>query len=147
MHQFKEDQPQLSSSVDVAALIDGAPVGRLQREIFFLCVLIGMLDGFDTQSIAFIAPSLAADWKISSASFGPIFSATLFGSMIGVITFGRLADRYGRRWFTIATVTLFGAATLASAWAESVTALIIFRLIAGCGLGGAIPNIMSIAAE
>jgi AAHS family 4-hydroxybenzoate transporter-like MFS transporter len=139
--------PRVEYHSDVAALIDAAPIGRFQREIFLLCFLIAMLDGFDTQSMAFIAPSLAAEWRVATASFGPIFSATLLGSMLGVAVIGRLADRYGRRGFTVGTVALFGVATLASAWAESLTGLLIWRLIAGFGLGGALPNFMALAAE
>lgn len=133
--------------VDVAAVIDGAPIGAYQRRIFALCFLVSMLDGFDTQSIAFVAPSISAQWNLPPASFGPIFSATLFGSVIGASVIGRLADRYGRKWFTVFTVALFGAATLACAFATSAFQLLILRLIAGLGLGGAIPNFMALAAE
>lgn len=133
--------------VDVAARIDRAPISRRQLEVFLLCLLIAMLDGFDTQSIAFVAPGLAAEWQVSPASFGPIFSATLLGSMLGVAIFGRLSDRYGRRWFTVGTVALFGVATLASGWAQSATQLMLYRLIAGFGLGGVLPNFMALAAE
>jgi MFS transporter, AAHS family, 4-hydroxybenzoate transporter len=134
-------------TIDVDAVIDRAPLSRFQREVFILCFAMEMLDGFDTQAIAFVAPSLAADWKISLATFGPIFSATLLGSMIGVSSAGRLADRYGRRWWAIATIVLFGIATLASAASHTVTELILWRLIAGIGLGGALPNFFSLAAE
>jgi MFS transporter, AAHS family, 4-hydroxybenzoate transporter len=133
--------------IDVATTIDDAPIGRFQRQVFVLCALISMLDGFDTQAIVFTAPSLAADWKVSPASFGPLFSATLLGSLIGVLIVGRLSDRYGRRWATIATVALFGLATLSGASAHSVTELILYRLLAGFGLGGVLPNFMALAAE
>ncbi len=133
--------------VDVVALVDEAPLGRFQREVILLCFLIEMLDGFDTQSVAFIAPSLSADWHIPPANFGPIFSATLLGSMIGVLGVGRLADRYGRRWLTIAMVSLFGVATLASAMSGTVGSLLFCRVLAGIGLGGALPSLMAIAAE
>jgi AAHS family 4-hydroxybenzoate transporter-like MFS transporter len=140
-------QLHMPPPVDVVQLIDNAPLQRFQREVFLLCILIEMFDGFDTQSIAFIAPSLATEWKIAPAAFGPIFSATLLGTMIGVAAVGRLADRYGRRWLTVAMVALFGLVTLVSASAGSMTSLLIYRLVAGFGLGGALPSLMSIAAE
>ena len=140
--------PQLSAArIDVAAVIDAAPLGALQRRVFGLCFLVSMLDGFDTQSIAFVAPSVSAQWHLPAASFGPIFSATLLGSVVGASIFGRLADRYGRRLFTVLTVALFGVATLICAFARDRTDLLICRLIAGIGLGGAIPNFMALAAE
>jgi MFS transporter, AAHS family, 4-hydroxybenzoate transporter len=134
-------------TLDVAATIDSARVGLLQREVILLCFLISMLDGFDTQAIAFAAPALAARWHVPLSAFGPIFSASLLGSMFGVAIGGRLADRYGRRWLTIGTVALFAVATLACADADSVHSLIAYRFVAGLGLGGVIPNFMSLAAE
>jgi AAHS family 4-hydroxybenzoate transporter-like MFS transporter len=139
--------PHLFRTVDAVAVIDAAPISRRQREIFLLCSLVTLLDGFNTQSIAFVAPSLVAEWSISPAQFGPLFSATLLGSVIGVLSMGRLADRFGRRWLTIAMVALFGLATLASAASESVTTLMAYRVVAGLGLGGALVTCPSLTAE
>jgi MFS transporter, AAHS family, 4-hydroxybenzoate transporter len=140
------DGPQ-PSPVDVAAIIDGTIIGPYQRRVFALCFLVSALDGFDTQSIAFVAPSISAEWNLAVASFGPIFSATLLGSVIGASVVGRLADRYGRRIFTVLTVALFGIATLACAFCQDASQLLAFRLVAGLGLGGALPNFLALAAE
>jgi MFS transporter, AAHS family, 4-hydroxybenzoate transporter len=139
--------PQVFRTVDAAAVIDAAPVSRRQREIFLLCSLVTLLDGFNTQSIAFVAPSLVAAWKLSPAQFGPLLSATLLGSVIGVLGVGELADRFGRRWITIAMVALFGTVTLASAAAESITSLMAYRVVAGLGLGGALVACSALTAE
>jgi MFS transporter, AAHS family, 4-hydroxybenzoate transporter len=40
---------------------------------------VAMMDGFDTQSIAFVAPEIAAAWHVAPASFGPVFGIGLFG--------------------------------------------------------------------
>jgi AAHS family 4-hydroxybenzoate transporter-like MFS transporter len=134
-------------TLDVATTIDSNRVGSLQREVILLCFLISMLDGFNTQAIAFAAPDLAARWHMPLSAFGPIFSASLLGSMFGVAIGGRLADRYGRRLLTITTVAVFALATLACVQATSVRALIACRFIAGLGLGGVIPNFMALAVE
>jgi AAHS family 4-hydroxybenzoate transporter-like MFS transporter len=133
--------------VDVDRLLDGAPVGNTQRVVFLLCFLVSMLDGFDTQSLAFVAPSLVREWAIAPASLGAVFSATLLGSMFGFGFAGRLADRFGRRRMMIGCVLLFGLATLACALAATLNQLLLLRVIAGLGLGGALPNMMVLAAE
>ena len=58
--------------------------------------VIAMLDGFDTQSIAFVAPRIAESWGLTPASFGPIFSAGLVGLTIGAFVLSPAADRFGR---------------------------------------------------
>ncbi|MDQ1471677.1 MAG: transporter, family, 4-hydroxybenzoate transporter [Bryobacterales bacterium] len=60
---------------------------------------------------------------------------------------GPIGDRLGRRRTLIATVLLFGLATLSISWAHSLTVLGILRFFAGAGVGGAIPNATAIASE
>jgi AAHS family 4-hydroxybenzoate transporter-like MFS transporter len=116
-------------SVDAATAIDQAPFGRAQKRIVFLCALIAMLDGFDTQVVAFVAPVLAAQWGLPVSSFGPVFGAGLAGLMLGALVFGPAADRFGRRRVIMATTAIFGAFTLLTPWADSLTTLMILRLL------------------
>ncbi|KWT83552.1 MULTISPECIES: MFS transporter [unclassified Variovorax] len=136
-----------TSSVDAATAIDQAPFGRAQKRIVFLCALIAMLDGFDTQVVAFVAPVLAARWGVPVSSFGPVFGAGLAGLMLGALVFGPAADRFGRRRVIMATTAIFGLFTLLTPWADSPATLLILRLLTGLGLGGAMPNIIALTAE
>ncbi len=131
----------------VAQAIDDAPLGGLQKRVFALCILIAMLDGFDTQSIGFVAPAISSAWHLSPIDFGFLFSATLLGSVFGTSVFGALSDRLGRRRITIAMTLLFGVFSGLSALTGNFTELLVCRLIGGIGLGGVIPNTMAIAAE
>jgi AAHS family 4-hydroxybenzoate transporter-like MFS transporter len=137
----------MNHTTDVATAIDDSPFGRVQRRIVMLCALVAMLDGFDTQAIAFVAPVLSAQWQLPLPSFGIVFGAGLAGLMLGALVFGPAADRFGRRNVIIATTALFGAFTLMTAWADSLPALVLLRFLTGLGLGGAMPNIISLTAE
>jgi AAHS family 4-hydroxybenzoate transporter-like MFS transporter len=136
-----------TTTVDVATAIDEAPFGRAQRQIVLLCAVIAMLDGFDTQVIAFVAPVLALAWGLPVSSFGAVFGAGLAGLMFGALIFGPAADRFGRRRVTIATTALFGLFTLLTAWSSSLSMLLALRFLTGLGLGGAMPNIIALTAE
>lgn len=131
----------------VADIIDEAPVGWLQIRTFIFCILVSLLDGFDTQSIAFVAPSISTEWGLSKLSFGFVFSATLLGTVIGAAVFGVLADRVGRKRLVLLNTVIFGLFTGACAFARNVEMLLLFRLLGGIGMGGVIPNMMALASE
>src|SRR5258708_36985037 len=109
-----------AATVDVSAVINNSPIGRFQYLIFFISMLIMMCDGFDTQAVAYVAPSLAAEWKLAPGSFGPVFAAVLLGAMIGAFLFGYLADRIGRSRTLALCPPLFGVPTIASAPATPI---------------------------
>ena len=132
---------------NITDIIDSAPIGRFQARILVLCLLVSMLDGFDTQSIAFVAASITEAWHLTPSQFGSIFSATLLGTALGAALLGHLADRFGRRLLLVIAVTLFGSMTLACSFSHSFYSLLTFRLLAGIGLGGAIPNFIAYASE
>lgn len=50
---------------DLQALIDAAPVGKMQWRVIICCFLVVMLDGFDTAAIGFIAPDIRTHWQLS----------------------------------------------------------------------------------
>ena len=48
--------------INVVDTIDRLPIGRFQVLALTLCGLVAILDGFDTQAIAFVAPVMAREW-------------------------------------------------------------------------------------
>src|SRR3984885_10267751 len=123
-----------SARVDVAAVIDDSSISRFQYIIFAISVLIVMCDGFDTQAVAYVAPSIVAEWKLAPGQFGPVFAAVLLGSMVGAFAFGYLADKFGRKWTLAACVATFGVLNIASAYTTSIDTFTLFRFLCGIGL-------------
>jgi AAHS family 4-hydroxybenzoate transporter-like MFS transporter len=131
----------------IAAIVDNSPLAARQLVIIGLCGLVMMVDGFDTQSIALVAPDIAAAWHIGPSIFGLVFGAGLFGGLIGAMIFGMAGDRKGRKPILMATVLLFAALTPLTPLAGNGEALIAVRFLTGLGLGGAMPIMTSIASE
>jgi AAHS family 4-hydroxybenzoate transporter-like MFS transporter len=133
--------------VDVAEFIDQQPVGGFQIKLLLTCAAVLFLDGFDTTAIGFVAPSLAKEWGLTKGALGPVFSAGLFGLMIGALVFGPLADRIGRRKIIIFSTLAFGIGALVTAFVQDVNTLLAIRFLTGLGLGGAMPNTIAMTSE
>lgn len=116
-------------------------------QVLVLCVVVAMLDGYDTQVIALVAPVLGSAWNLDKSAFGPVFAAGLLGLMLGSIAFGGLADRYGRKPIICIACFVFGLFALLTPLAGTLSELAIFRFLTGIGLGAAIPNLMTLTAE
>ena len=112
-----------------------------------LCGLAALTEGFDIQSMGVAAPGIGPALKITRDQLGPVFSASLLGLLIGAVLFGRLADRVGRKWVLIGSMAVFGLFSAATAFAWDLNSLLWIRVLAGIGLGGALPNLLALSAE
>ena len=112
-----------------------------------LCCLAAMAEGFDIQSMGVAAPGMAPALHLTRDQLGPAFSASTVGLLFGAILIGALADRIGRKWALIGSLAVFGAFSLATPYAPDLTSLLVIRLLAGLGLGGAMPNFVALAGE
>ncbi|WCM28608.1 MFS transporter [Sphingomonas sp. QA11] len=140
-------QGNAANEIDIAATIDSAAISALQWRVFALTLAASIFDGFDTMVMSFLAPAITQEWGASHAAFGLVFSATLLGAAIGAATLGLLADRAGRKKLVMVAILWFGLLTIACAFATGITSLVLLRFVAGLGLGGAIPNMLALAAE
>ncbi|MBS0474949.1 MAG: MFS transporter [Proteobacteria bacterium] len=120
---------------------------RLHWRVFVLCGLVALLDGFDTQSLGPAANAIAAAIGVPVADFGPVFSASQVGFLVGAMIFSALGDRLGRKRMLMAGTLIFAVASLATAFVSSLPELVLVRFIGGVGLGGATPNFISLASE
>lgn len=135
------------SGADLGAALDRARLRPAHGLLLVLAFIVAALDGLDAQLVAFAAPLLAPDLGLDRTALGPVFSAALLGMAGGAVLFGPLGDRYGRRTMMVVCTGLFGLGTLATALAPDVRAVMILRLLTGLGLGGALPNAVTLVAE
>jgi AAHS family 4-hydroxybenzoate transporter-like MFS transporter len=133
--------------LSIDEFIDLQPVSRFQRMVFFLCFLVATLDGFDAACISFVGPAIRAHWQVSAVALSPVFGAGLLGTMAGSVLLGPVADRLGRKTVLVSSVLLFGVASLASAFSPDIHFLAAMRFITGIGLGGAMPNSITLTSE
>ncbi len=137
----------MNNRQSIPDVIDNSRISGFQWRIFLLCFLVAILDGFDTQAIAFTGPAIIQAFGLGAGALAPILTAGIIGMVVGAMALGLLGDKFGRRPVIIGAVLLFGLASLATAFAHTTDQILILRFIAGLGMGGATPVVLSLAAE
>ncbi|MGK3274623.1 MFS transporter [Comamonas kerstersii] len=105
------------------------------------------MDGFDLLILGFMLSAISADLHLTPGQAGSLVTWTLIGAVFGGIVFGALSDRYGRIRVLTWTIMLFAIFTGLCAFATGYWDLLIYRTIAGIGLGGEFGIGMALAAE
>lgn len=126
-------------TVNVYALASGSKFNRFHRLILFWCVLILVIDGYDLAIVGAALPAIMQDMKIDATSAGIMAGSALFGTMLGAIFLGTLADRIGRPKMVAICVALFSLFTAAAGFTNDPVSFSIMRFIAGLGIGGVLP--------
>ncbi len=105
------------------------------------------MDGFDLLILGFMLRAISADLGLSGAQAASLVTATLVGAVAGGLLFGMLSDRLGRVRVLTWTIVLFAVFTGLCAFAQGYWDLLVYRTIAGLGLGGEFGIGMALVAE
>jgi len=105
------------------------------------------MDGFDLLILGFMLRTISGDLKLSQAQSASLVTATLIGAVLGGIGFGMLSGRLGRVRVLTWSIVLFAVFTGLCAFAQGYLDLLIYRGIAGLGLGGEFGIGMALVAE
>jgi MFS transporter, AAHS family, 4-hydroxybenzoate transporter len=134
-------------TVEVTGVVDSAKFFGLPLGITFLTVLMMLVDGFDLQTMPFVAPALVKEWGLDRKFLGPALAANQIGMAIGSVALGVLADRIGRRASYIICLAFLFAGSLLCAYATSLEHLVWWRVLTGIGLGGVTPLAATMISE
>ena len=102
-----------------------------------VAALGGLLFGFDTAVISGTTGWLESVFELSKAQLGFTVASALIGTIIGALTIGKLADKYGRRKVLFFLAILYFISAIGSSLADNWYIFLAFRLIGGLGVGGA----------
>ena len=105
------------------------------------------MDGFDLLILGFMLRAIATDLGLTQAQSASLVTATLIGAVLGGIGLGMLSDRLGRVRVLTWTIVLFAVFTGLCAFARGYWDLLLYRTIAGIGLGGEFGIGMALVAE
>lgn len=134
-------------NVVLTDLINQQQVGRYQKFMLSICLLLMIMDGYDIQAMAYAAPMVIDAWNVEKAMLGVVFSASLLGLFIGSLLLSSLSDRFGRRPILLFSTLAFSVLMLVTPHVDNIEQLAIIRLVTGIFLGGIMPNAMAYSAE
>jgi AAHS family 4-hydroxybenzoate transporter-like MFS transporter len=134
-------------AVDVVQVIDSARYFGWPLAITILTILIMLVDGYDLQTMSFVAPAIVTDWAVARADLIWVLNGSLIGMAIGSVVLGRLGDRVGRKSAFIACLLSLAVGSLLSAHARSLGELFLWRTATGIGLGGLTPLAAAFISE
>jgi putative MFS transporter len=131
----------------VGNALDNAKISRLHVKVVALIAAGYFFDVIDLIVLGSLIPDMVATKFATTTEAGLIGSATLVGLFVGSFGQGQFSDRLGRKNIYQFNLLLFGAFTIAGAFAPSVIWLAVLRFIAGVGLGAEQPLAFAYAGE
>jgi MFS family permease len=123
----------------VPARLDRLPWSRFHWRIVFGLGTVWILDGLEVTIVGSVASRMTekgSGISMTSADIGTAAAIYVAGACIGALLFGQLTDRYGRKKLFMATMLLYIAATVATAFAGTALFFFVTRFFTGMGIGG-----------
>ncbi len=105
------------------------------------------MDGFDLLILGFLLDPIAQEFGVGRVEASALVSWTLFGALLGGVLFGVMSDHFGRVRVLTWSILVFAGFTGLCAFAQTYDQLIVFRTLAGLGLGGEFGLGMALVAE
>ena len=128
-------------------VISASKFNRFHLLVFIWCFYAIGFDGFDIAMYGVGLPWMMEEWNLSAIQAGAVGSYSLFGMMIGALVLAPVADKFGRKNVIVICMFLFSAFNLAAGMSTNITWFTIMRFIAAIGMGGLMPNCISLMTE
>ena len=123
--------------MDTPPAVRAEDIPMARRVLAFALILLGYIFySYAWNTVDVLRPYIRAAAGLSLQQAGFLYSAQSLGALAGALLIGQLADRHGRRLLLVVITAGYGAALLAGLWAQSLSALLLQRLVLGLFLGG-----------
>jgi putative MFS transporter len=124
-----------SVQATIAARIERIPLFSLHRKFVFVLGIGTFFDLFDVALGGLLAAILANLYHLNTFQTAAVIASGFFGMFVGAIALGMISDYLGRRTMYMLDLLIYSLFSLATAFAPDVTWVIVFRFLAGIGLG------------
>lgn len=131
----------------MGAFDDEVRMTRSRRRALVAIGLGEFVDAYDLIVISGVLIVLKPHFHLSAGEVGWLAAAAFFGSAVGALFFGDLADRIGRRRVFVLNLIAFVGLALVSAVVTQVWMLFVVRILIGVAIGADIAASISFLAE
>lgn len=114
--------------------------GHPRKWLILVTVSLGLVLGILNATLVNIAfPALVREFDTTVSQVSWVVNAFSITLAVLLLSFGRLADRYGQKRVFVTALSIFTVASLACGLAGSVNQLIAFRVVQAMGSAGVVP--------
>ena len=131
--------PLLSTKMPISTIddvINSITLNRYHYTLLFLCGLGFCVDSMEVVLLSFVSSCAGEDFNLSDSQIASITSSVFFGSLLGSLFWGPVADKYGRRKSFIASISTILIGGWLSGLSPNFGWLVTLRFIVGFGVGG-----------
>jgi putative MFS transporter len=105
------------------------------------------MDGYDLLVVGAAMLFLKPYFQLNAYQVGWVSAIAFIGAAVGLVVFGDLSDRFGRRVIFVINLVFFVFASIAAAFADGFWQLMVVRFLIGVAVGMDIPTSHSFLAE
>ncbi|KAL3644282.1 hypothetical protein CASFOL_012214 [Castilleja foliolosa] len=116
--------------------LESVGFGKYQGLLLAYGALAWISDAMEMMILSFIGSAVQSEWNLSPNQKSMISTVVFAGMLVGAYCWGVISDSYGRKKGILGVVTVTAVAGLLSAFSPNYVSLIIFRCLAGVGIGG-----------
>lgn len=134
---------------DIPARLDRLPWSRFHTLVVVALGITWIFDGLEVTLAGALSGALkqSPTLQFTNTDIGIVGSAYLAGAVLGALFFGWLTDRLGRKKLFFITLSVYLAATAATALSWNLWTFALFRFFTGAGIGGEYAAINSTIQE
>jgi putative MFS transporter len=141
------EQATSDYQANLLARLDRIPVWPYGRRLLWVIGAGYFFAFFDVVTIGAALPVIETQFEVSKTAASLAVTSSLAGYVFGALADSTLSDLRGRRLSMMVSVGLFTAGSIAAAVSPNLLWLIIFRFVAGMGIGAEIACVTTYVAE
>ncbi|NRQ39710.1 MFS transporter [Nonomuraea sp. NN258] len=125
-----------SATMPIGAAFDRMPFTPRHVLIALALFIAFVIESWEQLALIYVSGDLGTQFGIDQAGIGLVLSAVAFGMIPGVLIWGPVADRIGRKPASFWSLLAYGVIAFASAFAPNMTVLVTLRVASGLALAG-----------